>query len=119
MTDLFKIPTTVPVSELSKHPDAVFEQLHRGHLLITRQGKAAGVLVHPTVWNRILERLDNDEATIWALEAEIKLATGQSDLIDVSEERLQAWLDATDAAVSQKGAAKATHTRVVGDALPA
>lgn len=100
MTDLYKIPTTLPVSELSKHPDTVFAQLDQGHLLLTRQGKAAGVLVHPTVWNRILERLDNDEATIWALEAELKLATGESALVDISEATLQAWIQATDAAVN-------------------
>jgi Antitoxin Phd_YefM, type II toxin-antitoxin system len=119
MTDLYKIPTTLPVSELSKHPDGVFAQLSQGHLLITRQGKAAGVLVHPTVWNRILERLDNDEATIWALEAELKLAKGESELIDISEETLQQWLQATKATVKPGKVAKATGARVPADALPA
>jgi hypothetical protein len=65
--------------------------------LLTRQGKAAGVLVHPTVWNRVLQRLDDLEATVWTLEAELDIARGKSELIEVSEEDLQAWIQAADA----------------------
>ncbi|MCE7979589.1 MAG: type II toxin-antitoxin system Phd/YefM family antitoxin [Caldilinea sp. CFX5] len=123
MSDLYKIPPTVPVSELSKHPDHVFEQLAQQHILLTRQGKAAGVLVHPTVWNRILERLENDEATILALEAELNIATGQSELVDISEEMLQAWIQATDEEVNSNAAVdaitKTRPARIPRDAIPA
>ena len=115
MADVYKTPPTMPVSELRKHPDTVFDQLNQTHVLLTRQGRAAGVLVHPTVWNRLLESLDNLEATVWALEAELDLATGKSELIEVTEEALQEWIRKTDAAPETE--VKTKKARV--DAVPA
>ena len=91
MADLYKTPPTMPISELRKHSDDVFDQLKQTHILLTRQGNAAGVLVHPTVWNRVLDRLDELEATVWALEAELEIAQGESELIDVTDEMLVQW----------------------------
>jgi hypothetical protein len=115
MSDIYKTPPAVPVSELRKHSDNVFDQLTQTHILLTRQGKAAGVLVHPTVWNRVLERLDDLEATVWALEAELDIARGKSELIEVSEEGLQAWIQAADADAE----AANTREKVVLGAIPA
>lgn len=115
MSNLTQVSPTIPVSELSKHPDPVFAQLTHSQVLITRQGKAAGVLVHPTVWNRILERLDDDEAIIMALETELNLAAGKSELIDVSDDQLRRWiLDSNPAATTDSKKAKANP-----NALPA
>ncbi len=115
MGDVYKTPPTMPVSELRKHPDTVFDQLNQTHVLLTRQGRAAGVLVHPTVWNRILESLDELEATVWALEAELDLATGKSELIEVTEEALQDWIRTADAAAESEAKTK----KVCVDAIPA
>jgi hypothetical protein len=105
MSDVYKTPPTIPISELRKHSDNVFDQLTQTHVLLTRQGKAAGVLVHPTVWNRVLERLDDLEATVWALEAELDIAKGESELVELTEQELQAWIRVADSD------AEATNTR--------
>ena len=115
MSDLYKVAPTIPVSELTKYPNSVFAQLAHSHILLTRQGKAAGVLVHPTVWNRILEQLDNDEATIWALEAELNLTAGKSELIDVSDDELKRWMTDSDRTARKNG----NEAKVIPDALPA
>lgn len=96
MADLYKTPPTMPISELRKHSDDVFDQLKQSHILLTRQGNAAGVLVHPTVWNRVLDRLDELEATVWALEAELEIAQGKSEWIDVTDEMLKQWSQPTE-----------------------
>ena len=111
MRDVYKTPPTIPVSELRKHSDTVFDQLTQTHVLLTRQGRAAGVLVHPTVWNRLLESLDNLEATVWALEAELDLATGKSELVEVTKETMQEWLRAADADAAHAEAESEAKTK--------
>jgi len=86
MSDLYKVPPTMPVSELRKHPDVVFDKLKQTHVLLTRQGTEAGVLVHPTVWNRVLDYLDELEDLVEMLQAELALATGKDELITVDPE---------------------------------
>ena len=93
MSELEKVPLAVPVSELSKHPDTVFTKLKQSHLLITRQGKEAGVLVHPTVWNRMVDYIDELECLVAALEVEHDLATGKTELITIDPDTWEASQD--------------------------
>ena len=118
MGDLYKTPPTIPVSELRKHSDDVFNQLKQTHVLLTRQGNAAGVLVHPTVWNRVLDRLDELEATVWALEAELEIAQGKSELIDVTDEMLEQWSHPTES-VKTPGKSTRKSPKVHQNAVPA
>lgn len=83
MSDLYKVAPTMPVSELRKHPDAVFDKLKQTHVLLTRQGTEAGVLVHPTVWNRVLDYMDELECLVEMLQAELDMATGKDELVTI------------------------------------
>ncbi|MEZ4736504.1 MAG: hypothetical protein R3E79_56175 [Caldilineaceae bacterium] len=93
MSELEKVPPAVPVSEMSKHPDTVFAKLKQSHLLLTRQGKEAGVLVHPTVWNRMVDYMDELECLVAALEVERDLAAGKTKLITIDPETGEAIQD--------------------------
>jgi PHD/YefM family antitoxin component YafN of YafNO toxin-antitoxin module len=90
MSELEKVPPAVPVSELGKRSDAVLEQIKQSHVLITRQGKEAGVLVHPTVWNRMVDYIDELECLVAALEVERDLALGKTQLIPIDPDAWEA-----------------------------
>jgi PHD/YefM family antitoxin component YafN of YafNO toxin-antitoxin module len=46
---------TMPVSELRSRQAEIIEQLQGSPVLLTQHGHGAGVLVHPRVWNHLLE----------------------------------------------------------------
>jgi PHD/YefM family antitoxin component YafN of YafNO toxin-antitoxin module len=95
MPGVERVPRAVPVSELSKRPDTVFAQLKKTHLLITRQGQEAGVLVHPTVWNRLIDYIDELEDLVEALEVERDIAAGKTKLVTIDPDT---WEEIQDGA---------------------
>ena len=46
---------TVPASELRIHQGKILGQLNESPVLLTQRGHGAGVLVHPRVWNEVME----------------------------------------------------------------
>jgi hypothetical protein len=46
---------TMPVSELRNRQAEIIAQLRESPILLTRAGHGAGVLVHPRVWNDVLQ----------------------------------------------------------------
>jgi len=49
--------TAVPVTELRTRQPEIFDELKDAPILLTRQGHGAGVLVHPDIWNQLIEDL--------------------------------------------------------------
>jgi hypothetical protein len=52
---LFGALPTMPVSELRTRQAEVIEQLQGSPVMLTQHGHSAGVLVHPRVWNHMIE----------------------------------------------------------------
>jgi prevent-host-death family protein len=65
------IPETLPISELRFHQSEVLDQLSNGPVLLTRQGKAAAVLVDPVEWNRIVEQIEDLQLALDAVETRL------------------------------------------------
>jgi PHD/YefM family antitoxin component YafN of YafNO toxin-antitoxin module len=58
---MYKVMPTMPVSELRLRQAAILAQLNETPVLLTQRGHSAGVLVHPDLWNEIVERLADYE----------------------------------------------------------
>jgi PHD/YefM family antitoxin component YafN of YafNO toxin-antitoxin module len=88
-----QIPKTLPISDLRFKQAEVLADLPAGPVLFTRQGKAAAVLVDPNQWNRLLERLQDQQDIISILRQELEEERGEAKLIAVDEDELRAWGD--------------------------
>ncbi len=58
----------------------IFNSLKEEPIIITRQGKPAGILVDTEKWNALLERLEDLEDNVDGLVAELALARGEDEI---------------------------------------
>jgi hypothetical protein len=51
---LYAVMPTIPVSDLRRGQSKVISQLDDTPILLTNDGRGAGILVHPRVWNELI-----------------------------------------------------------------
>ena len=66
---MYPIPETLPISELRHAQAQVIGRLTDGPIVLTQRGKAAAILVDPSLWNRLLERLEDLDDAVEGLKA--------------------------------------------------
>ncbi len=76
-----QMPQVIPISDLRKRQAKVVEQLQERPVMLTQHGYGAAVLVTPEHWERLLDRLEELEDTVAALQAELALARGEDELV--------------------------------------
>ena len=54
---MYKVIPTIPVSDLRTRQAAILAQLEQTPILLTQRGHGAGILVHPDLWNEMVELL--------------------------------------------------------------
>jgi PHD/YefM family antitoxin component YafN of YafNO toxin-antitoxin module len=54
---LYKAMPTRPVSDLRLHQTEVLADLDDTPILLTHRGQGAGILVHPKVWNALVDEI--------------------------------------------------------------
>lgn len=64
-----RVPLTIPVSDLRNEQARILEQLGEGPILLTQRGRAAAMLVEPSLWNLLIDRLADLEDIINGLDA--------------------------------------------------
>ncbi|MCL4835857.1 MAG: hypothetical protein KJZ86_25690 [Caldilineaceae bacterium] len=65
MNRLIPAMPTFPASSMRWEQGEIFKQLEKSPILFTHHGSAAGVLVHPDLWNRLIELLEErDDAVV-------------------------------------------------------
>ena len=77
-----KVLRQFSMSELRSVQSEIFSNLKEEPIIVTRQGKPAGVSVDPEKWNALLERLEDLEDNVDGLMAELALARGEDELDD-------------------------------------
>jgi prevent-host-death family protein len=75
------IPQTLPVSDLRFKQAELLDNLAKAPVVLTRQGKAAAVLVDPEQWNALLERLELLDDSVTALQAKLEILTGEDESV--------------------------------------
>jgi PHD/YefM family antitoxin component YafN of YafNO toxin-antitoxin module len=84
-----KILRTIPASTLRQDQAGIFEKLAESPVLLTHHGQAAGVLVHPDLWNSLVDLLRDYEDAVIAQERLDEAMDDPSVLIDLEEARAQ------------------------------
>lgn len=65
---MYKAMPTMPVSRLRTQQASILAQIHETPVLLTQHGSGAGVLVHPTLWNEMVELLEDYDDVLIAKE---------------------------------------------------
>jgi PHD/YefM family antitoxin component YafN of YafNO toxin-antitoxin module len=68
--------------------------LAHGPVVLANRSKPAAVLVSVALWDRLMERLDDQEDIIEALEAKLAIETGKAEMMAQAE--IQSWLDSDE-----------------------
>ena len=63
------IPRTLPISDLRFKQTETLNELETGPVLLTRQGKAAAMLVSPEQWNSLIEVIEELRLTLGDVQA--------------------------------------------------
>lgn len=73
---------TIPISDLRFHQAAVLDRLQERPVVLTRQGRAAAVLVSPGEWNAVVQQLEDLEDALAVMQARLEIETGAEALVD-------------------------------------
>lgn len=65
---MYKVMPTIPVSDLRTKQATIIAQLDDTPILLTQRGHGAGVLVHPDLWNELVELIADYEDRLIAQE---------------------------------------------------
>ena len=84
-----RLPNMASISMLRNNYKGVFAQLTDGPVMIASRNQPAGVLISPEWWDRIVERLEDQDALIDGLQAALNLAHGEDELIDADISHLE------------------------------
>ena len=82
----------MPVSYLRSDQAGILAQAQDRPIVLTHKGEATGVLVGVDKWNAIAEYIEDLEALVEALQAEVDVATGNVELVDADLEQLTEWV---------------------------
>ncbi|MCB0122699.1 MAG: hypothetical protein R2932_17895 [Caldilineaceae bacterium] len=80
---------TRPVSEMNQDPNAIFELLASGPVVLTQQSTPVGVLLSPKEWNTLFDRLEELEDAVEIWKGKYELATGKDTIEDADIAELQ------------------------------
>jgi len=89
----------VPVSDFRIHQSNVLDKLTNGPVYLTQRSKPAAVLLSTTLWDQLLNQLENQEDLIDALKAELAIAQGsyEPEEIDFDSIETEVAVDALSA----------------------
>ena len=62
------VPRTLPISDLRFKQTETLDELKAGPVLLTRQGKAAAMLVAPEQWNSLVEKIEDLQLALDAVD---------------------------------------------------
>lgn len=87
-----KTPQIVPVSDLRMKHIQVFKLMNNGPVFLAQRSKPAGVLISVNQWDRLMERIEDQNDLIDALKMELAIARGEESVETLSEAEIEAWL---------------------------
>ena len=88
-----QLPQMAPVSALKNKHLGVFRMAQKAPVVLINRSRPVGVLISLEQWDALAARLDDLEAAVGALEAELALERGEESLTDVDLDALKAEAD--------------------------
>ena len=89
---MYQLPQRVSVTEIKKHQRKVFAMLDQGPVMVANRQQPTAVVISPEQWNTLVEEMDLLWAEREAALAELRLATGKSKVVEMSEQAITEWL---------------------------
>lgn len=78
MSELTRTPQTASMQDIKNRTAAVTKKFINGPVLLMNRATPQAVIVSPEQWNEIVDRLEEMQDAITTLQAELSIATGQS-----------------------------------------
>ncbi len=85
-------PQIVPMSDLRLRQQQVMTMMSKAPVYLAQRGRPTGVLVSIEQWNMLLEEMDSLQCGVWALKAELEIATGKDEVVTMTPAESEAWL---------------------------
>ncbi len=85
MIELTRIPQTASMQDIKNRTAAVTEKFVNGPVLLMNRATPQAVLVSTEQWNAIVNRLEEMQDAIITLQAELAIATGQSQVETIDD----------------------------------
>lgn len=86
-----KVQQFEPITHMQTKPGEVLAKLNAGPVILAQRSKPAAVLVSVEQWNRLIERLEDQEDIIDALETKLEITTGKAEMMTQTE--IEDWLE--------------------------
>ncbi|MEZ4656902.1 MAG: hypothetical protein R2911_04970 [Caldilineaceae bacterium] len=74
---MYPLMNTAPVSDMNRNPNKIIAQLSKGPIALLSRSEPAAIMILPSMWNRLMEQLDDQQDVIDALVAQLEIATGR------------------------------------------
>jgi prevent-host-death family protein len=88
------MPQIAPITEIRNTHTGVLSKLKNGPVFLTQRGTSAAVLLSPTQWERLNQRVDELETMVDILQSKVELLSGQATYEEVTFAELEAATDA-------------------------
>lgn len=85
MIQLERVPQTVSMNEMKNQTTKVAEMFAKGPVILMNRATPQAVLVAPEQWNALLDRMEELQDAITTLQAELEIATGQSQVETITD----------------------------------
>lgn len=85
MLELDRIPQTASMQDIKNRTSAVTKKFAKGPVMLMNRATPQAILISPAQWNAILDRLEGMQDAIVTLQAELAIATGQSQVETVHD----------------------------------
>jgi PHD/YefM family antitoxin component YafN of YafNO toxin-antitoxin module len=87
-----RLPQFAGVSDLRNNHLAVFAQLADGPVVLLNRTQPQGILLSPAQWDTLMDRLEDQEAIIEVLTAELQVERGEMTPESLAEQTFAEWL---------------------------
>lgn len=85
MIELTRMPQTASMQDIKNRTGEVTEHLANGPVLLMNRATPQAVIVSTAQWNAIVDRMEEMQDAIITLQAELAIATGQSQVETVDD----------------------------------
>lgn len=85
MTELARMPQTASMQDIKNRTSEMTEQLTNGPVLLMNRATPQAVVVSVKQWDAIIERMDEMQDAIITLQAELAIASGESQVESIDD----------------------------------
>ncbi len=86
------LPQMASISDMKHEHLKVLAMLDQGPVVLASRNQPVGVLLSPKQWEKLMERIEEQQDVIDVLEAKFELANGSDSIEELDDIEIQSWL---------------------------